>query len=96
MVKIHLYLDKAPQSVRVRWGIWVHSTLLLFITLWPLGALGPLQLYCYLLYFGHLGHLGAFNFTTIYYTLATWGAMQVPKWSKEVPKGSKLLPFHVL
>ena len=37
------------------WGTWDPSTLLLFAILWPLGPSGSLQLYCYLLYFSHLG-----------------------------------------
>ena len=37
------------------WGTWGTSTLLLFAILWPLGPSGSLQLYCYLLYFSHLG-----------------------------------------
>ena len=68
----------------------------LFITLWLLWACGDPRLDCYLLHFGHLGHLGTLNLTAIYYTLATWGAKELPKWPEEVPKGSKLVPFHVL
>ena len=61
----------------------------LFTTLWLLWACGDPQLDCYLLHFGHLGHFETLNLTAIYYTLATWGAKELPKWSKEVPKGSK-------
>ena len=68
----------------------------LFTTLWLLWACGDPPLDCYLLHFGHLGHFGTLNLTAIYYTLATWGAKELPKWPEEVPKGSKLVPFHVL
>ena len=37
---VYLYLDKGPGRLGNGWEIWGYSTLLLFITLWPLGAMG--------------------------------------------------------
>ena len=88
-VRVSIYIR--IRGLRALGGVGGFGTSL-FTTLWLLWACGDPRLDCYLLHFGHLGHLGTLNLTAIYYTLAIWGAEELPKLPKEVPKGPKKLP----